>query len=94
MLSLDDSHSAPNGCGSVRGVQVATLRLQAAPQTTEGHTGEIYSCAFAPDGTTVLSAGWDGHLRLWDTVSSEALAFVKVGPKPLSCCAVAPDGKT
>jgi WD40 repeat protein len=40
----------------------------------------------------VLTAGWDGHLRSWDAASGEPLWFVKVGPKPLSCCAFTPDG--
>jgi WD40 repeat protein len=42
----------------------------------------------------VLSAAWDGHLRLWDVASGEALVFLKVGPKPLSSCAFTPDGKS
>ena len=72
---------------------MGTLRLLQAPKTGDCHTGEIFSCAYAPDGQTVLSAGWDGHLRLWDTTEGEALAYVKVGAKPLSCCAFSPDGK-
>jgi WD40 repeat protein len=68
------------------------LRLRPAP-TGDGHTGEIFSCAYSPDGSAVLTAGWDGHLRLWDATSGEPMAFVKVGPKPLSCCAFTPDGQ-
>ena len=40
----------------------------------------------------MLSAGWDGHLRLWDAATGEATAFVQVGPKPLSACTFTPDG--
>ena len=73
---------------------VGTLRMLPAPTTGDGHTGEIFSCAYSPSGDTVLSAGWDGHLRLWDATAGEALAFVMVGAKPLSCCAFTPDGKS
>jgi WD40 repeat protein len=52
----------------------------------------VYGCAFAPDGAFVLSAGWDGHLRLWDASTGAAVTALQAGPKPLSACAVAPDG--
>jgi WD40 repeat protein len=59
----------------------------------EGHAGEIYSCAFAPDGSFVLSGGWDGHLRLWEGHGGTPVVSMRAGPKPLSCCAISPDGK-
>jgi WD40 repeat protein len=59
----------------------------------EGHQGEVYSCAFTPDGAFVLSAGWDGQLRLWDVSSGLPVTALRAGTKPLSACAVAPDGR-
>jgi WD40 repeat protein len=59
----------------------------------EGHQGEVFACSFTPDGAFVLSAGWDGHLRLWDASSGQAVSALQAGPKALSACAVAPDGK-
>jgi len=72
---------------------VGTLRLLNTERTGEGHEGEIFSCAFAPDGSFVLSGGWDGQLRLWDTSTGLSLTALRASPKPLSCCAFAPDGK-
>jgi WD40 repeat protein len=72
---------------------VVTLRLANLERTGEKHEGEIYSCSFAPDGMFVLSAGWDGQLRLWDVTTGQSLMSLRAGLKPLSCCAVSPDGK-
>lgn len=71
---------------------MATLRMAAGPPL-EKHEGEVLACAYTPDGAFVLSAGWDGHLRLWETSSGAFLTAVRVGIKPLSACAVAADGR-
>src|SRR5437879_12949879 len=31
----------------------------------EGHDGPVLSVAFAPDGRSIFSAGWDGIVRQW-----------------------------
>ena len=31
-----------------------------------GHTGRVSSVEFTPDGTTLVSGGWDGTARVWD----------------------------
>jgi WD40 repeat protein len=71
---------------------VGTLRLQTTDGATEGHSGEVFACAYSPDGGTVLSGGWDGYLRAWDAVCGQPLAAVPAAAKPLSACAVSPDG--
>src|SRR5262245_3941479 len=77
---------------SRRGVSdVEKLRLLPAPQTADAHDGEVFGCVFAPDGETAVSAGWDGHLRLWDVTSGEPTSSVRVAAKPLSCCGFTPD---
>jgi WD40 repeat protein len=67
------------------------LRLLAAGQG-EGHRGEVFSCAYTPDGAFVLSAGWDGFLRLWEGATGATVTALQAGPKPLSACTVSPDG--
>jgi WD40 repeat protein len=41
----------------------------------------------------VLSAGWDGHLRLWDVATGQSLIALRASVKPLSSCAFTPNGK-
>jgi len=59
----------------------------------DGHQGEIFCCAYTADGGFVLSAGWDGHLRLWETSNGEAVTALRASSKPLSACAASPDGR-
>ena len=37
----------------------------------KGHTSYVYSVCFSKDGNTVLSASWDGTIRLWNTITGE-----------------------
>jgi WD40 repeat protein len=66
--------------------------VETAPPA-ERHNGEIYSCAYTADGAFILSAGWDGHLRLWDAATGAVLTSLPASPKPLSACAFSPDGR-
>jgi WD40 repeat protein len=72
---------------------VPTLRLQYAETQNGGHGGDVLSCAYTPDGQFCLSAGWEGHLRVWEVATGSAVASIKVGSKPLTSCAVSPEGK-
>ncbi len=60
--------------------------------TPARHEGEVYSCAYSPDGSFVLSGGWDGCLRLWDASTGESHLQIPASNKPLSCCTFSPDG--
>jgi WD40 repeat protein len=71
---------------------VPAFQLMPVESPSEVHKGEVATCCYAPDGRHVLSGGWDGHLRLWDTASGATVTALRVGPKPVSACAVAPDG--
>lgn len=44
--------------------------------TLAGHTGPVWSVAFAPDGKTVATGSDDATLRLWDAATGEENAVV------------------
>ena len=46
---------------------MVTLRTVPVTSASGATGGEVFACAYAPDGGAVLSAGWDGVLRLWQT---------------------------
>ena len=70
-----------------------TLRVRAAG-TGDGHGGEVFSCVYTVDSAFVLSAGWDGFLRLWMVSNNRSVSSLQASSKPLSCCALTPDGTT
>jgi WD40 repeat protein len=72
---------------------VGTLQLLDAPEAVEGHQGEIYGCAYSPDGTVLVTAGWDGWLRLWETQMGTPVGGFRAANKPLASCAFSSDGK-
>lgn len=68
-----------------------TLQVQDGG-TDGGQGGEVFSCVYSADGAFVLSAGWDGYLRLWLAASMHQVSSLQASSKPLSCCAFSSDG--
>jgi WD40 repeat protein len=71
---------------------VSTLRLLGPSPAAVKHDGDVLACAFSPDSAFVLTAGWDGFLRLWDVNLGTPVAGVQADTRPVSACAVSPDG--
>ena len=46
-------------------------------RTLTGHTREVYSVSFSPDGQTLASGSADQTARLWDAKTGECLKILK-----------------
>jgi DNA-binding SARP family transcriptional activator/WD40 repeat protein len=75
-------------CGDDRIVRVWSMPTgTGTPTVTDtftGHTGRVTACEFAPDGSTVYSAGLDGAVYVWDLQRENLLGSVirPAGPVP------------
>jgi len=56
------------------------------------HAGGATSVAFAPDGKSLFTAGYDGVIRVWDLASGKLIGELKGAVGPLWSLDVSPDG--
>lgn len=76
---------------SAQGRDKAAGALEIAPQL--GHTGEVRSIAFFPDGRALASASYDGTVKIWDTTSGTLVRNLAAHDKYASSVAVSADGR-
>lgn len=66
---------------------------------TGGHTAAVRKALFTPDGTQVITCGFDKTIRIWDALTGESLRVLRVPIGPgdegfIDAAAISPDGKT
>ena len=71
----------------------ATNRLASAFVRQPNHTTRAYSVAFSPDGKILVSASWDGTIKLWDTKSWRELRTLAGHGWGVYNAVFSPDGK-
>jgi WD40 repeat protein len=62
--------------------------------TFTGHSGAVWSVAFAPDGRTALSGSLDKTRKLWNVATGKELRTFTGHSGDVKSVAFAPDGRT
>ena len=60
----------------------------------EGHSGDVMSVAFSPDGGSVLSGSYDGRIKLWDRASGQLIRTFEWPSAEATSAAFSPDGSS
>ncbi|HTT83616.1 MAG TPA: hypothetical protein VMF67_09040 [Rhizomicrobium sp.] len=42
-----------------------------------GHDNKVYTAAFSPNGTRIVTASWDNTARIWDSKSGREICCLK-----------------
>jgi WD40 repeat protein len=61
-------------------------------RTLEGHTDEVYGCAYSPDGTRVVSGSGDKTLKIWEAETGREIRTLEGHTDEVNGCAYSPDG--
>src|SRR5262249_54598862 len=57
-----------------------------------GHDRSLYSAAFSPDGSRIVTASADNTARIWDTASAKEIAVLRGHDSGVRSAAFSPDG--
>jgi len=63
-----------------------------AMTTFKGHSSEVSSVAWSPDGSAIASGSWDDTVKVWDPFTGRALMTLEGHRNRVNCVAWSPDG--
>jgi serine/threonine protein kinase len=73
--------------------QVPIEATIAPTQTLQGHTSFVNAVVFSPDGKTLISAGADKSIKIWDLSTGRVIRDLQGHTSFVNALAVSPDGQ-
>jgi WD40 repeat protein len=81
--------------GDVGGrIRLRSAQDGATLSVLQGHTDNVPSVSFSPDGNLIASCSWDGTVRLWDAHSGRCLRMLEGHTRMVWSVCFSPDGAT
>src|SRR5260370_159326 len=81
-------------CRRTRMWEVPSQGRATCVEILAGHSSWVCGLAFAPDGTSLASASWDGSVKLWELGEGGRLRQTLLGhTEQVPCLAWSPDGR-
>ena len=80
----------PNGGGN-SGTEIDYTKFQCL-KTLEGHSERVFSVAYSPDGTKIISGSRDKTVKIWDANTRECLKTLEGHSDDVWSVAYSPDG--
>ena len=74
-------------------LQKPSLAQQPQLMLPVGHTRDIVSTKFSPDGKYIITASYDGSAKIWDAQSGRQLHSLEGNYGGVSSASYSPDGK-
>src|SRR5262249_49752190 len=62
--------------------------------TLKGHTGWVYSVAFSPDGTRIVSGSGEGAVKVWEAHTGQEALSLQRHTSRVTSVGFSPDGRT
>ena len=59
--------------------RMIAMLINCVAEKTNAHSGDIYSVAFSPDGTKIVSGSYDKTIKVWDSGAPRSLKSPLLG---------------
>jgi WD40 repeat protein len=89
---LATGSTSPNSDNGV--VTLWDVKARKKAHICRGHSGAVKGLCWAPDGKTLVSVGFEGHVIVWDVSTGRQLACYSTDVARLWCLAMSPEGNT
>jgi len=90
--SLTQAFTLPSQFAECSQTPTPAVARQGPLFTLNGHTGEVLSVAFSPDGNLIASGSVDNTLRLWQTNTGKLIRTMQGHPFPILALQFSPNG--